>query len=96
MEADEHKEVEVAEVVVVVAEGIVGVNDAIAAGGGDKWRDNDGANLGFLLLGQVTGEDEEHKLFFVYAIADFVAEFEGGLVDCHTTSGFTGVNGHRA
>ncbi len=49
----------------VVSEGVVGVDDAEAAGGGEQGGDNDGANLGFLLLGEVSWENEEHKLFFV-------------------------------
>ena len=51
MEAEEHKEVEVAEIVVVVTEGVVGIDDAETAGGGNQGNNQDGAYLGFLLLG---------------------------------------------
>lgn len=41
MEAQHHQVVEVAEVVMVVAEGVVGVNDAEAAGGRKQGDDKD-------------------------------------------------------
>ena len=41
MEAEEHKEVEVTEVVVVVTEGVVGIDDAEAAGGGNQGSNQD-------------------------------------------------------
>ncbi len=96
MEAEEHKEVEVAKVVVVVTEGVVGIDDAEAAGGGNQGSNQDGAYLGFFLLGEVSWENEEHKLFFVDGLGDFVAEFEVGLFDGHTAFVLSGVCGHRA
>jgi hypothetical protein len=54
MHSEEHKVVKVAEVVVVVEEGVAGIQDAETAGGTEYRRDKDGADGGAVFLSGVS------------------------------------------